>query len=80
MESCIKTAFERRDVTLNKRIVLRVRNCFLLPLRRCRAKQVRQTLFSRWIVSKDVRTSSTEFLAGLVVVFNGEYFYDVVLL
>ena len=80
MESCIKTAFERRDVTLNERILLRVRNCFLLPLGTCRAKQVRQTLFSRWIMSKDVRTSSTKFLAGLVVVFNGEFFYDVVLL
>ena len=31
------------------------------------------------IMSNYMRTSSTEFLAGLVV-FNGEFFYDVVLL
>ena len=40
---------------------------------------VRETVFSGWIMSIDMRTSSTEFLAGLVV-FNGEFFYDVVLL
>ena len=32
------------------------------------------------IMSNYMRTSSTDFLAGLVVVFNGEFFYDVVLL
>ena len=57
--------------------MLTVKNCLLLPLGKYTAKRltkdVRQTLFSGWIMSKDMKASSIEFLAGLVVVFNGEF-------